>query len=177
MARRNRIVSVPVVGRAPRRLTAWSDIAAGASSGVAGGVLLNSGNAALLAFRPFTIVRTHLEVLIFSDQVAAQESQLGAIAGAVVSDEAVAIGVTAVPTPTTNANSDLFFFHQWLMNQFEFASGTGWQADAGTRYTIDSRAMRKVNDDQDVIIVSEMNGTASNGFTLLTAGRMLIKLH
>jgi len=176
MARRGQIVSVPVGSRAPRRLTAWAGVAPGVATGVSGGVVLNSSNAALLALRPFTIVRTHFQCLIFSDQDAADESQIGAVAGAVVSDQATAIGITAVPTPVTDVGSDLFFFHQWIFNRFTFADPSGIDASAGTQYTIDSKAMRKVNDDQDILFLMELS-TAGAGFQTITAGRLLIKLH
>ena len=33
-----------------------------------------------------------------------------------VSDQAVAVGVSAIPTPVTELSSDLWFVHQWIMN-------------------------------------------------------------
>jgi len=177
MGRRNRIVSVPVGSRGPRRLTAWVGVAPATTGQVAaGGTITNSANATLLALRPFTIVRTYLEVLIFSDQEIADESQVGAVAGAIVSDQVSAIGVTAVPTPVTDVGSDLFFFHQWMFNRFQFVTGTGFDGSTGTRYSIDSKAMRKVNDDQDIVFVVEFSGVGG-GFSVITAGRFLIKLH
>ena len=51
-----------------------------------GGTVIGVGNAALLAFRPFTIVRTHFEFFLRSDQTAAAEYQVVAFSGAIVSD-------------------------------------------------------------------------------------------
>jgi hypothetical protein len=50
---------------------------------------------------------------ISSDQFAQSESQIGAIGLAVVTDQAVGIGVTAVPTPITDLSSDSWFLHRF----------------------------------------------------------------
>ncbi len=59
--------------------------------------LINSGNAALLALRPFTIVRTLGYFATRSDQTGASENYDAALGISVVSDQALAIGITAVP--------------------------------------------------------------------------------
>jgi len=160
-----------------RRSTSWLDIPI-VGTNVAGGgaAILASLTAAELAKRPFTVVRTHLEVLYTSDQTAAQEVQLGAIGMCVVSDQANAIGVTAVPTPSTDLSSDLWFLHQVMMNEFLFATAVGFEDPSGRLFSIDSKAMRKVNDDQDVLIVAE-NTAASFGATYNIGGRLMIKEH
>ena len=95
-----------------RRATSWFDIPPFSVAVVAGGgTILASLTAAELAKRPFTIIRTHLTFDVQSDQVAATEVQTGAMGMAVVSDQASALGVTAVPTPATDAASDLWYLH------------------------------------------------------------------
>jgi len=139
-------------------------------------VLIQSSNAALLALRPFTVVRSHITWFAGSDQTAAQEAWQVAFGVAVVSDQATAIGVTAVPTPFTDLGSDLFFVHQVQAGRFIFISGVGVEPLGGRQIQIDSKAMRKVNDDQDIVFVLENSGV-SLGSRNITAGRMLIKLH
>jgi len=164
--------------RAPRRSTLWIDIGAGSSTQTAaGGVITNSLNAGALLLRPFTIVRTHMEMYFFSDQVIASESISAAIGGAVVSDQASAIGVTAVPTPVTDAGSDLFFFHRWMFGRFTFVTGTGVDGNGGESFSVDSKAMRKVNEDQDLLIILELSTAGGGGWTMITGGRILVKLH
>jgi len=80
-------------------------------------VLLTSLGATLLALRPFTVVRTRGILSIQSDQAAAIENQFFAYGHCVVSDQATAIGVTAVPTPDTDDTSDLWFVYERLMNR------------------------------------------------------------
>ena len=139
-------------------------------------VIANSLNAAALALRPFTVIRTRLHLNIQSDQTLGTEDQVGAVGCAVVSDQAVAIGVTAVPTPVTDLGSDLWLAHQYLTSSFLFKSGVGVEAQFTTNADLDSRAMRKVEEGQDLILVKE-RGTLGDGITLFSAGRTLIKLH
>ncbi len=141
----------------------------------AGGSIVYSLNAAALAIRPFTIVRTHMELYILSDQTANSENQLAAWAWAVVSDQAAAVGVTAVPTPITDIGSDLFFVHQVLLNALQVSSAVSIQ-QVGTRYSVDSKAMRKVSESQDIVGVLELDASGA-GLTVLVGGRMMVKLH
>ena len=161
-----------------RRSTSWLAInPASATLVSSGGTILHSLDAETLAKRPFTIIRTHLVLHLQSDQAAASEIQVGAFGMAVVSDQANAIGVTAVPTPITDLDSDLFFVHQALISNFLFASGVGFQEPAGQFLTVDSKAMRKVNDDQDVVSVVELATGESAGQVWTIVGRLLIKEH
>ena len=164
-------------GGGQRRTTSWLDIPLSCVNVAGGGAtIFSSLTTAELAKRPFTIVRTHLEVKFGSDQVAASETQEGAIGICVVSEQASAIGITAVPTPDTDLSSDLWLLNQVMFSEILFADATGFQDTTGVRYSIDSKAMRKVNDDQDIIVVMELTG-ASFGATFCVGGRMLIKEH
>ncbi len=158
--------------RGKKRLSTWFSIDFDSTTfTVAGGSILSSLNAAALALRPFTVVRTHLEVMMISDQAAAVEFQAGAIGLSVVSDQASAAGVSSVPTPVTDIGSDLWFVHQVLYSD---ESNLTDRTRNASRYSIDSKAMRRVDGDQDIVIVGELSATGS-GFVLFTAGRMLIK--
>jgi len=136
-------------------------------------ILSGSLNAAALALRPFTVVRTHLELMLRSDQAAALERQLVGIGMAIVSDQAVAIGVTAVPTPITDLGSDLWFVHQ-LMYCDE--SGLTDRSKDACQMSVDSKAMRRVEEGQDLIITVEAS-SISDGAILTSGGRILLKLH
>ena len=163
--------------RGQRRLTSWFDIPAQLNVlSAVGGTIFTSLSGVEAALRPFTIERVHLELLIFSDQVAADEIQIGAVGMCVVSDQAAGAGVGSVPTPVTDDDSDLWFLHQYVMNSFLFVSAVGVDGQEGTRYSIDSKAKRKVTDSEDVLLIGEVSG-AGDGITLVTAGRMLLKNH
>ncbi len=160
----------------PRRETSWLSIAATTTTLASGAALISSLNAAALALRPFTIVRTYLEIQISSDQASASEAQIGAVGMAVVSDQATAVGVTAVPTPTTEIGSDLFYLHQVCMSRMLLHTAVGVESPRGRIYSIDSKAMRKVNNDSDVILVGEADASQA-GLIFDIMGRFLIKEH
>ena len=163
------------VSRGAKRETSWTSLQPSVVA-VQGGsaVLMGSLNATLLAKRPFTIIRSHFILHIATDQLSADERQFGAFGMCVVSDQAMGIGVTAVPTPITDANSDLWFVHQYLVSDFLVISAIGVDGDSGHQYQVDSKAMRKVNDDQDLAIVLEVSSVGDGTFIMI-AGRILIK--
>ena len=162
-------------GGVQRRESLWLFVSgAFATFGAASsGAILGSLNAAALALRPFTVVRTRGYMHIASDQVAAAEQQAINLGYAVVSDQASAIGITAVPTPTTDKGSDLWFVYETLMTSQELNTDL---RGIGKEY--DSRAMRKVELGQDVLVIAETEvATLTNGVDLRHSARLLIKLH
>ncbi len=139
-------------------------------------VVITSLNAAALALRPFTIVRTRGVWSVFSDQTAADENQFVQFGGIVVSDQAVAVGITAVPTPAEQDSSPWFFFDTALQ-RFNIGSDIGLVPNfAPDRYVIDSKSMRKVEEGQDIIGVVQ-NAAAGAGSIVNTYFKILIKLH
>ena len=133
-------------------------------------------NAEALALRPFTIVRTRMMVHIQSDQATGAEEQSIGVGGCVVSDEASAIGVTALPTPITSLGSELWFWLELMQLSVGAATGAGSQVNTGQMWMTDSKAMRRVQVGQDILIMTE--GAVTNDGALVTiGGRMLLKLH
>ena len=157
-----------------RRQTSWFQIdLAFTTQASAGSTVIYNLNAAALALRSFTVIRTHMQCFLFSDQEAAVEQQAAAFGLAIVSDQAVAVGVTAVPTPSTEAASDLWFVHKWMLADSVNLTD---RAVGGQPYSIDSKVMRRVDIGQDMVGVVERTSTGG-GLILATAGRMLVKLH
>ena len=136
--------------------------------------LVASLNAAALALRPFTIVRTRGFWGLRSDQVAATENFSASQGHCIVSDQASAIGITAVPTPETDRGSDLWYLHESFAGSFNFDVDGSMRR--GIWGTYDSKAMRKVNNDQDLVIVVETS-SISSGAIVHQSGRILVKLH
>jgi len=116
-------------------------------------------------------------IYLKSDQVANTENQAAAYGHVVVSEQALAIGVTAVPTPFTDPDSDLFFVFENMATASigTAAAGGGKQGDM---LLFDSKAMRKVEEGQNVISVVEIPTTGiSEGVDFRSTFRYLAKLH
>ncbi len=157
-------------GGVMRRETFWlSGTGTFTTMGSAQSVLVTSLNAGALALRPFTIVRTRGWFHARSDQVAAVENWDCAYGIAVVSDQAVTVGITAVPTPTTDDGSDLWLSYERLAGALIVTAGSDQIKE------IDSKAMRKVEDGQDIVDVIE--NPLATGVSVFTYSRTLIKLH
>jgi len=147
-----------------------------APTNIGGGAttLLGSLNAAGLLLRPFTIVRTRIFVLVFSDQEVAPETSEGSLGAIVVSDQALAAGAASIPSPTSQADAP-FFVWEPFVNFLRFGDDTGIQEPAGTRLNVDSKAMRKVGVNEDIAFQTE--NASGQGYTITLQGRMLVKLH
>jgi len=160
-----------------RRESLWLGSAPATNSiGLGTGVLLTVLNTAALAFRPFTIIRTRGLLYLFSDQSANSENQMIGFGATVVTEEASAIGVTAVPTPLSEQSSD-WYVYETLMSTVVVSSAIGIFNAAESR-VIDSKAMRKVDTGQDVITAVETAATGiSEGVSFRAQVRTLIKLH
>ena len=139
--------------------------------------LSGSLNAAALALRPFTIVRSRGYVGARTDNVAVSTAEIYEVAFGltVVTDEAVAIGVTAVPTPATQDASDWFLYER-IAGRTEISSAGIAQGQIMQVKDVDSRAMRKVDLGQDLILVEETSAISS-GAIAQDYFRVLIKLH
>ncbi len=159
-----------------RRETQWltapyasTTIAAGSTA-----VLTLVNTVAELALRPFTVIRIRGFAHFVSDQEAASENFGASIGFCVVSDQAVAVGITAVPTPETDRESDLWMLFESVYGRLiRTASGMTW-GGSGVKY--DSKAMRKVEEGAQLIQVMETPSGVSSA-VIQDAGRILIKLH
>jgi len=138
--------------------------------------LISTLNAAALALRPFTVVRTRGSLWVRSDQTVTSEDYQASLGLAVVSEQAVAIGVTAIPTPETDRNSDLWFVYETLQQAFTRFDATGTMGMEGAVKEFDSKAMRKVEEGEDLVTVIETSAV-SLGAQVMVSFRMLLKLH
>ena len=131
-------------------------------------------NAAALLLRPFTILRTRMIVSLQSDQAAVSESPQGGFGAIVTTEQATDVGITALPDPVADPDSDWFIYQGWSTT-FEFLSSVGFHPSAETQYLVDSKAMRKVgiNDQMSFIVANRV----AVGALIKTEGRMLIQLH
>ena len=119
-----------------------------------------------------TILRTRIELFIVSDQLAVAEFQQGAFGLYVVSDLAFAAGAASIPSPVTDGSDDGWFVHQTFIGESSQAVEAGWN---GMRYTIDSKAMRKVPEGSIAAVVIE-NTSILNALQFGVGIRMLSKI-
>ncbi len=160
-----------------RRETQWlfytsNDVVLAAASTAS---VRSSLNAAALALRPFTVIRTRGHWGVKSDQAGASEQYSASMGWVVVSDQASTVGVTAVPTPETDRGSDLWYVYESMAGEFIFISGVG-VFEAGHWSDFDSRAARKVEEGQDINVIVE-SSAISSGCEVFSGARFLIKLH
>ena len=123
---------------------------------------------------PETVIRVVGTLNIQSDQVAGGEEPFGAIGLCVVSDQAFAIGVTAIPTPYTDASSDLWLMHRFWQAPIAVATAASI-ARVDTLVDLTSKAMRKINPDQTLVLVIE-NGAGAHGVEYRLDVRVLAKV-
>ena len=170
MARRHVVVRGSVRSR---RATQWvaSSLETAVTNLAGSSVLLDQ---TLTGTEPFTVVRTRGTLWVGSDQVATNEIAIGSLGMAVVSDQAAAIGVTAIPTPATDQESDLFFLWTPFLSDTRVVSAVGFETNTFSRNDFDSKAMRKVNENETIVVVLE--NSSSVGLDFLLNFRMLLKL-
>ena len=98
-----------------------------------------------------TILRTHVELYVKPTSTALTFIN-GAFGGIVVNDLAVGVGVGSIPSPGAQATDDGWFVHQPFA---AFGADTNDGSAAYTRYQIDSKAMRRVEEGFQIVWVIE----------------------
>ena len=165
--------------RGPRRTSGWFG---GPSSGTDGSsqsigsnsvVIMTTG--AATATDGLTLVRTRGELsLQISTASAIGDGFFGAFGLCIVSVQAFAVGATAVPGPVGEENWDGWFYHSYFNVYANAANVTGDHAQVVT--TVDSKAMRKLQDNE--VIIGVIEALEVGGSTLLVHFncRILVKL-
>ncbi len=120
-----------------------------------------------------TVVRTRGEVAIRPPSATITDLQVvGAFGVAIVSDRAFAAGAASIPGPFTDAGWDGWFVWGSFHYVQEQADATGIYLNFHTQI-VDSKAMRKVTDDETVVFMAE---SQSGAFSISMPFRMLLKL-
>ena len=179
---------MPNRGRLPRRggfsgrqrqPTTWSRSSAGIY------VAIPANNKVLIALAVLsnpgigeTIRRTRGMFSVIFDQVAANETQVGAFGAIVVSDRAVVVGVSAIPDPVTEQNDDGWFVWEPFVQTCSVAQAVGvavGQTQPPTAYPFDSKAMRKVQEGFQVAFMFA-NASSSHACQVALSFSMLTSL-
>ncbi len=170
-----------LVRQGPRRATTWlGSLAAPAELGLnPATVLLNQSftGTQTETLGPFTITRTIGSLYVASDQVAADESALIGIGFSVVSEQARAAGAASVPAPFRDEDDEHFFVYGTTLASMDVAGTVdGFQQSGFRRMDFDSKAQRKVESGDAIVIVLE-NASATARAVFYLKFRMLIKVH
>jgi len=156
--------------RGKQRLTQWVGPAD------QGFVTVASAGATLVATFPFgepaTIIRTRGAVAIQLNSYTTDTAITGAFGIAVVSTDAVGIGITAIPKPFRDADWGGWFVWRTFGHRFETITQAGVLL-ASWLLEIDSKAMRKVTPNETMVIVAE---SQTGIFSIFDGTRHLIKL-
>ena len=156
-----------------RPQTDWASLTAPFSANIGFGTKILIGS--FVGTGPVTIRRTFGLVSWRSDQQAVSEEPMGAFGMCVVSEDAFAAGAAAIPGPFSDADSDLWFVHQFMYSSFQFADATGRTNPTGMQYQINSKAMRKLTEEERVVVMTE-NGHGSQGALSWMSLRVLSSL-
>ena len=177
MARTRVLSRQTAVVRPARRQADWSQ----GPGGVAATALTASGSALMgtgaQALEINTLVRTRGHALLYLTAATSTNDGFdGAIGICVVRSEAFAAGITAVPTPITDVDRNIWLWHQFF--SLHGASATIDDALGSTtqRFEVDSKAMRKINVGDTITAVVEATEVGASSLQIRFNTRILVKL-
>jgi len=125
-------------------------------------------------FSETTIVRTRGSISIHPQSAAADVDIIGAIGFGIVSDEAFAVGASAIPGPWSNPDWGGWYVWRSFALQLEIVgSPTSFLLWGWPQLEIDSKAMRKVENNETMVVMAESQGGA---FSIAAPFRTLVKL-
>jgi len=162
-------------GRGPQRQVTWVGPADQGYTAVAttAKVIIGSFDPAANGLAKPTVVRTRGQVSINGGTGQSADLEIvGAFGLAVVSDRAFAAGVASIPGPFSDAGWDGWFVWRSFNFTQEFLDATGIFLNF-VNQEVDSKAMRKVTDDETIVLVAE---SQSGALKISMPLRMLLKL-
>ncbi len=136
-------------------------------------VLLSTFDPAAFGLIKPTIVRVRGQINIRPEAFTADVDITGAYGVAVVSDQAVAAGIASIPGPFTDAEWDGWFVWQAFAMHLQITSPVESFMIVDGRETIDSKAMRKITDNETMVTVVE---SQSGAFRISAPKRTLVML-
>ena len=151
------------VGRGARRQTTWVGPADQGGVGVAAGgaTIIQSFDPIANAFAKPTVVRTRGAVTITPSTFGADINIHGAYGVGIVSDQAFAAGIASIPEPFDEAGWDGWFVWRSFQLTYEFHDATG-SLLGQLVHEVDSKAMRKVTDNETIVMVAQSQAGAFN---------------
>ena len=118
-----------------------------------------------------TILRSIGQISVSTDNDGASEQQVGAFGLCMVTDVALAVGITALPSSVAEITDDFWFVHQTIVQRTEFITAAGFHPNVSRNYSFDSKAKRKLEGGNVIVLVVENSGP--HGFQMAFGLRML----
>ncbi len=119
-----------------------------------------------------TIRRIRGGFYVRSDQLVASEDYGGVFGAIVVSDRAATVGVTAIPGPITDQDSNWMLWSPFF-GSYEFQTAASTQTARGRWFDVDTKAMRTLSEDETLAFMVEPTSGA-NGFSISTFISVLV---
>ena len=166
-------------GGGVRRRTQWDEVGqlTALSNAAADTDFILGGAGAAFTTSGSTVVRLRGIIgMKLVSATSAGDGFTGAVGVGIVSGDAFAIGVTAVPMPNAQASWGGWLFHQF----FDITSGTIVAAGAGFEIhqdiVIDSKAMRKAGLNETIYIAADVTEVGAAQLFIRAKCRVLVKL-
>ena len=138
-----------------------------ASKVLLGSFINTSGN-------DLVIERVRGEFTVNSDQTAASEEVMGALGFMIVSEDAFAVGITAISSPVSDPTNSWFVWHPFTLFS-ETSTGQQVNNPAGRPIVVDSKSKRVFEGNTRVVVVAE-NFATVGGLEMIFVLRVLAKL-
>ena len=123
-----------------------------------------------------TIMRTRgLFHAYLTSATAAGDGFTGAMGIIVVTAQAFAAGAASMPSPVNELESNGWFYHQFLSVHAGEAGGLSGGPEGSQRVDVDSKAMRKFDDQQRVVAILEVTETGTAAMNINFDSRMLVQ--
>ncbi len=154
-----------------KRLTQWIGPAAQGYIAVAstGATLISSSSFSEAA----TVVRTRGVVSVQPGSFSADLNFIGGFGVAIVSQDALGIGITAVPKPLTDSSWGGWLVWRTFAGHLDVQSAVGFDVQSMVNFEVDSKSMRKFSPNEAMIMVAE---SETGAFDIYDGTRSLIKL-
>jgi len=164
--------------RSLRRKTAWDNGPGGSTVtqfSASSTSILGAGGAAVVEGLTIVRIRGNLEAYMRSTVAATDDGWHCALGIAVVTNEAFAIGATAIPSPIADLGFDGWMYHRIFDLH---AGGTTIENQYGThlRFEVDTKAMRKFDVGLTVVAVCEVVEAGTAALSVFFDSRVLVKL-
>ena len=164
-------------GNSPRRLTSWDEgVAGGAPTSDTSSITKFIGSALTFNLDGLTLIRTRGEFMANLGSGSAQNvGYHGAVGIGIATAAAVAVGIASVPTPITEQGWDGWIW--WAPIYIFTARADEADGPSGTtRLEIDSKAMRKVTEEDALYMAMEVTEVGVATIFSMADTRMLFKL-